>query len=331
MGTVGEGSAKLLLFGEHAAVHGYPALGIPLPWKTRVEIEDANISNWEFSGIHPDNVKKLKPFIEYLYKIIPDFKKLGCMRLSISSDIPMSSGFGSSSALCVAIVRACLLILKSSDKKISTSQNAVWKMANKAEKFFHGNPSGIDTGLSIETHMKYFQSSFFTLPKSIRIKNVPIYLIIGSVPRSSDTKTIVKDISQKLRTSNNKTRHILIELGNFSKYAKNILLKKNNNSAQLIGDLADKAHNLLESLGLGSPVMNRLINQGLTAGASGGKLSGAGCGGAFFLVAKNEEIAVNIADKINTTTDNAEDYSLAVIKNTSKGSFLIKNYKRIII
>ena len=40
MGSVGKAHGKLLLFGEHSAVYGHPAVGVSLPEQTTVRLDD---------------------------------------------------------------------------------------------------------------------------------------------------------------------------------------------------------------------------------------------------------------------------------------------------
>jgi mevalonate kinase len=55
---------------------------------------------------------------------------------------------------------------------------------------------------------------------------------------------------------------------------------------------------LLRELGLAIPAQDALLSAGRAAGALGGKLSGAGGGGAFFMVAPDHRTAVGIARSI---------------------------------
>ena len=58
-----------------------------------------------------------------------------------------------------------------------------------------------------------------------------------------------------------------------------------------IGRMADRAQQLLRSAGLSTPELDDLLSYGRAAGALGGKLSGAGGGGAFYLIYESGEKA----------------------------------------
>jgi mevalonate kinase len=59
--------------------------------------------------------------------------------------------------------------------------------------------------------------------------------------------------------------------------------------------LANEAMGRLRGLGLANQAQDRLIEAGMRAGALGAKLSGAGSGGAFFLIAADKDMAHVIA------------------------------------
>ena len=106
---VATASAKLLLSGEHAVLLGVPAAGIPLPLSLTVRL----IPSTAFS-LHP------APGNEHALSAYPRFavvlrRMLRCYgaqnsRIVIDSNIPISSGLGSSAALCVACAHIILTL-----------------------------------------------------------------------------------------------------------------------------------------------------------------------------------------------------------------------------
>ncbi len=64
--------------------------------------------------------------------------------LKIRSEIPMSSGLGSSAATCVAAVKAVATLLD-----LELTQEEIYELAMRGERLVHGRPSGVDVAISI--------------------------------------------------------------------------------------------------------------------------------------------------------------------------------------
>jgi mevalonate kinase len=94
------------------------------------------------------------------------------------------------------------------------------------------------------------------------------------------------------------TARCLDELGGLSTAACDALQGPGGQAARRIGELAEQAMRRLRALGLCVPAQDGLLDAGRAAGALGGKLSGAGGGGAFFMVAPDRRAAVRIARSI---------------------------------
>lgn len=269
MHIVNDAHTKLILFGEHSAIYGYPAMGVRLPWKVTATLAPS-------SQIHSDPLSK---------KMLQLFPQLAKKPVSFSSkgDVPMGIGLGSSAALCVALTRCLLTYLEMPTDSLTT-----WKYAHELEKNFHLTPSGIDTGLSI------FGNSFFLkkeaeLPECKQL-NSKLHLVMGALPRQSDTKTLIANL-KKQKESSSEIELLIQKLGSIATHAIE--------SSDPLGKLATEAHQCLNSLGLSTTQLNKLINQGLKLGATGGKLSGAGGGGAYFFLVESFSQAESLAFELN--------------------------------
>ena len=108
--------AKAIFFGEHAVVYGYKGITIPLPqMNVEVTLEKTDI------------IQQRDEILSFIADSCGIDNKT---KINITSTIPVGRGLGSSAALSIAIARA---------KKLPN----VREIANKCEKFIHGNPSGI--------------------------------------------------------------------------------------------------------------------------------------------------------------------------------------------
>lgn len=296
-----EAPGKLLLFGEHAAVYGYPAVGISLDRTLTVGVAPA--AEWrfcfgddapceEFSGEYQD----FFPHLEEIARRAGRAARCTTMRghVSISSDLPIAAGFGSSAALCAALAR--LLLAE------GARPEDVWIVAHRLESFFHGTASGIDTGLSVLGGSRVFwfgpdrelpEADPLTLPRAT--------IVYGALPRRRSTRELVAAVRRRLETDPVGTRDVLDRLGGI---AREVATGASGDAHQL-GALATAAHELLRELHVSSQSMDRLISAGLAAGALGGKLSGAGGGGAYFFVCDNPESGQRVAAALHESYDAA--------------------------
>ena len=279
---IGHAPGKLLLFGEHAAVYREPALGISLPWTAELRITRPRAE--------PDiRSERLPPLPAALAAMLAE-PPYGT-EIEIRSLLPIGLGFGSSAALCVAAERALAAAGQADD-------GAIWRGAHEREKVFHGTPSGADTGLAAHPGV-----GFLSWPDAAgrpRYESLPtseLHLVVAAVPRRGDTRSQVGAVAQRLRAGDSATRDALRRLGRCSREARSLLLHPRIPTAAL-GTLADAAHRMLSRLGLADPQQDRLLQAGRDAGARGGKLSGAGCGGACYLVCRDAAAATRVLEAI---------------------------------
>lgn len=276
---VGVGRGKLILFGEHAAVYGFPALGIPLDMSTRVELSPGTPGS-SFPGLSAHDAATVRSI----------FESLGApyegTTVRVASTVPREVGFGSSAALCVALAAA----LSGAGRPYGRE---IWKLAHHAETLFHGTPSGIDTGLALLDGMRLFRPRPPDLPEEERLPDVTLHLVVGAVPRLSSTAALVASLRDRMRSGDATAHGTVRELGRAAERSREAVGAGGH--AGELGGLADRAQRLLAALGLSTPAIDALLDRGRSLGALGGKLSGAGGGGAFYLVAPTAEAARRIA------------------------------------
>ncbi|WP_028973211.1 mevalonate kinase family protein [Spirochaeta cellobiosiphila] len=275
------GWGKLLLFGEHSAVQGYPALGMALPEKVKIKWIPKHKEPWVLSGeayTYRHEFNHLKSYIESFF---PELKNWGGS-LDVISDVPISSGFGSSSALSVAIAKCMVDFFKLPNKLAD-----IWSLSHQIEKHYHGKPSGIDTALSLSPGVKRVVPFIQDNSYYEELKDINYPIVYGSVERTSNTKELVYSVIEQCDRPEGSS--IIKELGFITEEA--IQLARSLASIDSWARLINTAHILLKKLNLGNHQQDKLIQEGIKKGAVAGKLSGAGGGGAFYLLFETHEKA----------------------------------------
>lgn len=294
MAAIGSGSAKLILFGEHSAVHGFPALGTALPERTTAELHGPRAAAWDLGDVATEDRDALRRLLGKLETLLPNLPACGRRLVRVTSNVPRGVGFGSSAALCSALSAAALSLLEGEATGGDTVR--AWELAHELERIFHGTPSGIDTGLSLRSGVTAFAPRPPALPGWEPVPCAALWLVVGALPRSENTGTLVRGIGDRMRSGEPRLREALAGLGRIAAEAKDRLVTAA--AAISIGGLADEAMAILRDLGLSHPSLDLILDEGRQFGALGGKLSGAGGGGAFFLVFDGERSARDAASRL---------------------------------
>ena len=279
--VVGRGYGKLLLFGEHAAVYGYPALGMQVPRFLDLHLTPTNGRGWELQGMDSRSFGLITNAIAAVPGILG--RKIPPHSLTISGNLPMSVGLGSSAAFCTALLRAT-----DPERLAKASMPELWKAAHELEHVFHGTPSGIDTGFSLLERPALLYPNPTGIP-SVSSVNLPKgWLVVGAMPRTGSTAALIAGIKDRRNRDMAGTESLLERLGSISEEAGRLT------GASRIGELgtlACHAHDILSDLSLSTPTMDAALELLHENGSAGAKMSGAGGGGAFFGVFEDEAVA----------------------------------------
>lgn len=285
---------KTILFGEHAVVYGQPAIAVPVDAvfaKTTIEAQPR--SSHHDAIINLPNLGITRNFADFpehdpirmAIKITCDhlgIEKLPAMKITISSNIPMAAGLGSSAAVAIATIKAVSQFLG-----FSLEKKDINELAFQVEILQHGKPSGIDNST-----IAYNQPLYFIKDQSMEFLELkkPIKIILADSGIKSLTKEAVasvRDLYQKEPWSIGK---IFEQIGEISRKAKAEII---NGNLEMIGNLMYKNHLLLVSLGVSCDALDKLVDAAMSYGAFGAKLCGGGNGGNVIVIAPeayNEKI-----------------------------------------
>lgn len=304
-------TGKLLLFGEHAAVYGYPAIGVSLDNHLSLEVLPSPDGQIHFPELSSAEHNAALELLELIGQLLPDLT-LPPAIYRLVGDVPRGSGFGSSASLCVALAKYILHLHNMTGASMETflpkfqhslhwssdeqQQYFVWHLANSLEKLFHGSPSGIDTGLATLGGLKAFFPRSRKLPDhlNLRCPEGGLWLVYAAVPREDNTKHLIGELQRAMLDENPKVIDTMEELGGCAHRAIELFQQEESwdkTWLEQLGELAQNAHGKLASLELSTPSLDKILKRSRKLGSPGGKLSGAGGGGAFYILADGESAA----------------------------------------
>ena len=251
---------KLILFGEHAVVHGRPAVAAPLAAlraSATVTMQTGPLSGTTVVFARNLNRRILvnqAPEDEPLAAIVrATFATYGRPVLSglsivVSSTIPVASGLGSSAAVSTAIVRALAAFL---GKPLTPA--VVSALVFETEKLHHGTPSGIDNTVIAYERPVYFirgqVSETFDLGR-------PVRFLIGDTGVASETRTAVAAVRRLYLEAPEHYGGLFDQIGALASEAR---LALEAGELSPLGPLMDKNHALLQELCVSSPELDRLV------------------------------------------------------------------------
>ena len=265
---------KLILFGEHAVVFGEPALATAI--NLRAEVYARPHPEWRADGGSID-----EPRYRYVKAAIAKVKTSGPLWLEVRSMVPSGAGLGSSAAVTVATLGTLHGMGGSIDAK------TIAREAFDVEHEVQGRASPIDTSTSsagggLLVLPKPQGDLLWTIERDARrwclhrTDLPPLDFVIGNTGISAATGPLVANVKERV-DRDPKAAEAVREIGRITLDGLEALRR---NDLVAAGRLMDRNHALLTTLGVGHPMLDRLV-QAARRTSYGAKLTGAGGGGSI--------------------------------------------------
>jgi mevalonate kinase len=181
---------------------------------------------------------------------------MGDQRIEINtSTIPVASGLGSGAAVSVALIRSLSSFLSQpvSDDEVNT-------LTYETEKLHHGTPSGIDN-----TVITYAKPVYFTKGRPVETFRVgkPFTIVIGDTGIAALTKESVSDVRRLWLKDTVSFEGLFNEVAQIALIARRSI---ESGRPELLGDLMDHNHSLLQAMTVSSPELDNLVQAACDAG-----------------------------------------------------------------
>ena len=275
---------KLMLYGEHAVVYGYPCLVTAVDMRVRVTVgaqpstgiwiqpSSAPVYESDYAQIASRSYPRDVAFVAAAVRLFHLDHDLA-QGLRISTDGPaLSYGLGSSSAVTVATVYALQHMLG-----LGWSQQQIFRAAFDVVLDVQGTGSGFDVASAV-----YGGTLFYSqLGQQIKPVMPPpaLPLVIGYSGAKVSTVSLVDAVARRREQNPQIIDTIFRQMDTITRQALQALQQQN---LSQLGELADIDQRLLDDLGISTLSLDTLIDAARDAGAAGAKLSGAGGGDCMF-------------------------------------------------
>ncbi len=222
-------------------------------------------------------------------RIVKDYvKKPLSFKLTTYVDAPAGSGLGSSSTLVVAIVKAFQEWLNLPLGEYDLA-NLAWSIEREDLKMAGGRQDQYAAAFGGFNFMEFNGSKVLVNPLRIKkeyMNELEFDILLYYTGTSRLSAEIIKSQAENAKNKNEKAIEAMHKIKQYSYDMKEALLTGN---LYKMGDLLNDGWKYKKQMSssISNPVIDNIYETALKAGASGGKISGAGGGGFFMFYCPN--------------------------------------------
>lgn len=289
------GHGKVILFGEHAVVHGQPALAVAVADGAEVKATSIagttsrlHIAPWDVDVDTGEAPNEGREPLQQALKVACGFEPDGqAFDLSATVHLPSGAGMGSSAALGVAVLRAL-----DEARGVCRPDAEIYERSLAWERVFHGNPSGVDNAMATHGGVALFRKN---APLTRVVPRHPIELVVAHSGSSSSTKAMVDSVARQLARDPQRVTRDFDAIGAIVMNGK---LALEQGDLRSLGQLMTMNHKILAGLMLSTTEIEEMIAAAMEAGALGAKVTGAGGGGCMIALVEDATHRQKVSDAL---------------------------------
>jgi mevalonate kinase len=289
----GKGFGKVILLNEHFVVYGIPAIVSAIGSSTTAVVGPYSGEGWTLDDERKETPGYKKEKAEHQREsVVRILKSAGIdtgrnpIHILLEGDLIAASGVGASAASCAAIARALsdYFTLGLSDERIN-------ELAYEGEKAYHGSPSGVDNTAATYGGLIWFIRGDPIVIERLRLKN-PVEIVMGNTGIVANTKAAVEGVRARKEKEPEKYDNIFKEARELAGKTRDAIEM---NEINAVGHFMNRGHELLQSIEVSCPELDRLVEVARSNGALGAKLTGGGLGGYMVALTPGKELQEKVA------------------------------------